>query len=169
MRQRHRAGSSPGRHPLAATGRRAGFSLLEVLIAMLILTVGATSLIALFASASTTHKRAVDRTHAALVAEEILSEVRARYGPDTEPRDIIEDLRASLPSQMNGYFWEIVLYRPGETPARARFRRADEDDRDPEWMENELLVRIAVRWARSAQAREEVYTTLILPRAVPGS
>ncbi len=90
-----------------------GFSLIEVLVAMVILTLGATSLIALFAAAAATHKRSVDRFHAAVLAEEIIAEVQARYSPGADVDDIEADLKADLPEKRNGYRWRAILIRPG--------------------------------------------------------
>jgi prepilin-type N-terminal cleavage/methylation domain-containing protein len=113
------AGFRSALHPVAVPGR-GGFSLLEVLVAMVILTVGATSLIALFAAAAATHKRAVDRLHASEVAEEVLAEVRARYLPGKEPEEVEASLRAEVPASIDGYTWNVYLVRPGaEEPAGA--------------------------------------------------
>ena len=54
----------------------AGFSLLEVLVAMFILSIGAASVLALYAAAARTHRRSVDRTHAALIAERVFAEIQ---------------------------------------------------------------------------------------------
>ena len=86
----------------STAARRSGLSLVEVLVAMLILTIGATSLLALFASASSTHKRAVDRTHAALVAEQILSMVQSRYKADVDLGDLTRALQDELPTKIDG-------------------------------------------------------------------
>ena len=53
----------------SAAARSSGFSLIEVLLAMFILSIGAASVLSFFAAAASTHKRSVDRTHAALIAE----------------------------------------------------------------------------------------------------
>ena len=135
-----------------------GMSLVEILMAMAILTVGATSLIALFASASSTHKRAVDRTHAALVAEEVFSEVQARYFVGTKPKDILTRIRDSLSEKIDGYYWDVYLHRPGAP------RGQSSESYDESWSENELVVRVVVRWSRATESHEEVYSTILLPR-----
>ncbi len=94
--------------------RRGGFSLIEVLVAMMIFTVGATSIIALFAAASASHKRSVDRTRAAMLAEEIVAQVQARYFPETSPGQIVDSLVETLPETIDGYRWDITLIKPGE-------------------------------------------------------
>lgn len=109
-----------------SAARERGFSLMEVLVAMVILTVGATSLIAVFAAAAATHKRSVDHTHAAVVAEEVLAEVQARYIPGVDLDELEASLLAELPETINGYDWDVVLHRPGDedqgpkTGARAK-------------------------------------------------
>ncbi len=122
---------------------------------MAILSIGATSLIALFAAASSAHKRAIDRTHAALVAEELFSEVQSRYRAGADLKDLLKNMKEGLPEQIDGYYWQITLHQPG-----AGKKKNDEQ----EWGEHELLVRAVIRWSRAAEAREEEYITILLPR-----
>ena len=56
-----------------------GFSLLEVLVALGIVTVGVTAVLALFASGVDVHKQAVDQSNAALAAQSLASELEAKY------------------------------------------------------------------------------------------
>lgn len=56
-----------------------GFSLLEVIVALGIVTVGVTSVLALFASGVDVHKRSIDQSNASLAALSIASELEARY------------------------------------------------------------------------------------------
>lgn len=144
--------------------RRQGFSLMEVLIAMMILTAGATSVIALFAVASSTHKRAVDRTRSALIAEEIFSQVQALYRFETEPQEILSRLKQTVPAKIDGYYWEVILYQPGRDSRRSRRSSRRSEPKDSAWGEEELVVRVAVKWAQAARPREEIYSTILLPR-----
>ncbi|MBI4601674.1 MAG: prepilin-type N-terminal cleavage/methylation domain-containing protein [Planctomycetes bacterium] len=132
--------------------RTEGFSLLEVLIAMFILTIGAASLLSLFAAAASTHRRAVDRTRAALVAEQVLAEARDSYAHGAEPAEVSGALKARLPEDVGGYRWEALLVRP-------------EGD---EWTESELFCRVTVRWKESGAERAESFHTVILPRRGAG-
>ena len=150
---------------LRRPSRREGFSLLEVLIAMVILTVGATSLIALFAAASRTHKRAIDRTRAALVAEGLFADVQARYHVGVDLKDLLKQIETIRPEQIDGYYWEIRLHQPGLEGSR---RGDDFGEAAESWEESELVVRIAIRWGQGAQAREEVYSTVLLPEPARG-
>ncbi len=142
--------------------RRAGFSLLEVLIAMLILSVGAASVLALFAAAASTHKRSVDRTHAALLAERIFSEVEARYAPDVTVKELTESVRGELPEQFGNYGWDLWLWKPATEGMRG-LKRRDGDGAKNEWHEDELYVRVSVRWKRKARVRTETFHAIILP------
>ncbi len=128
---------------------RRGFSLIEVLIAMVILGLGAASLVALFAAGSSTHKRSVDRTRAALVAERVFSEVGLVYIPGTSPDDVIGKLRQRLPEEIDGYRYEVLAFHP------------DGDG----WSDQEMYVQVEIRWKRSGRARAETFATILLPRA----
>jgi hypothetical protein len=115
---------------------------------MLILSVGAASLLSLFAAAASTHRRAVDRTHAGLVAERVLGEVRSSYSPGRKPEELLAEVRAKLPESMGGYRYDLVLFHPeGE-----------------EWSPNELLAKVTVCWQSSGSNRAESFQALVLPR-----
>lgn len=127
---------------------RQGFSLIEVLIAMVVLGIGAASLIALFAAGSSTHKRSVDRTRAALVAERVIAEAGLVYRQGVSPEEVVEKLRQRLPEEIDGYRHQIVAFHPvGE-----------------EWSAEELFVQVEIRWKRSGRARAETFATILLPR-----
>lgn len=127
--------------------RDSGMSLIEVLIAMFVLSVGAASLLALFAAAAGTHRRAAERTNACLVAEKVLSEARAAYLPERGPEEILEELRASLPEEIDGYRHETTVVRP----------------KGDEWAPAELVVRVTVRWRSSQGDRSESFHAVIIP------
>ncbi len=129
-----------------------GFSLLEVLIAMLILSVGAASLLALFAAAATTHKKSIDRTQAALLAERVFSEARAAYTFGKTEDEVLAELKQRLPDQVGDYRQELYLLNP---------------DGD-EWAETELFARVTIRWKESGAERSESFHTILLPRYRPG-
>lgn len=132
--------------------REAGFSLLEVLIAMLILSIGSASLLALFAAGASTHRKSIDRTHAALLAERVFSEVRAAYTVGMEAEAVLEALAGRIPEDIDGYRHEIFLAHP----------------LNPDWAEDELFARVTVRWRESGQDRAEAFQTVVLPRFRPG-
>jgi len=188
--------------------RRAGFSLLEVLVAMVILTIGATSLIALFAAAAATHKRSVDRTKAAMIAEVILSEVKARYTPGSDLEELEASLHSGLDETIDGYRWSVLLVRPADEvespgggtsrtkaaaagtkgakttktakaagspktgaktkPAKSAAGKKDAPaPKNDQWTEEELIVRVTIRWSQSGREQGESFQTLILPRPEP--
>jgi prepilin-type N-terminal cleavage/methylation domain-containing protein len=192
---------------------RRGFSLVEVLVAMVILSLGATSILALYASAAATHRRSVDRTRAALVAEEVLAQVQSHYLPGSGPADLEASLRESLPASIDGYTWQVFFIRPGAEsdarggkpaggtvsskdagkkaaaappPAASRkaagakagslsappgaarrsgSRRSEESDA-PAYTEEELVVRVVVRWLQSGRSLSETFDTILLPRPI---
>ena len=132
-------------------GRRTmkeGFSLVEVLIAMVVLGIGAASLVALFAAGSSTHKRSVDRTRAALVAERVIADAAYLYTQGVTPREVTEGVRERLPEEIDGYRHRVVAFHPeGE-----------------EWSAQELFIEVEIRWKRSGQSRAETFATILLPR-----
>ncbi len=126
-----------------------GFSLLEVLIAMFVLSVGAASVISLFAAGSSTHRRSVDRTRAALVAEQVIAEAAIAYVPGRTAAEIPGVVQGRLPAVIDGYRFDLTVAHP----------------QGKEWQPSELVVHVAVRWQESGQARAETFTTILLPRA----
>ena len=146
--------------------RVAGMSLIEVLVAILIFSVGATSLVALYAAASATHKRGVDRTHTALIAEEIFSEVQARYVGQADPALIVQDLGRDLPERIEGYSWSLILHRPGARIGNGSKGSLLGEENDGPWSSEELVVRVAVKWGEGSIESGDVYSTILLPRPV---
>ena len=129
---------------------------------MFILSVGAASVLALFAAAASTHKRSVDRTHAALLAERIFSEVQGRYEFGMPAKELRQDVELEVSEVWGNYTWELYLFHPGQT---SRFARQEEGDEGAgEWTENELFARVIVRWKQKTQARSESFHSILLPR-----
>ena len=136
----------------------AGFSLIEVLIALSILSLGAASLLALYAAAANTHRRSVDRTHTSLVAEEVLGLARAVYRVGMSSQDIVEAVHRRLPPDNENCIYELKIYKP-------------EGDN---WALGQRIASVRVRWRHLMPAKEtsfdsaEPYTTVLLPRHVLG-
>ena len=150
-------------------GRSGGFSLIEVLVAMFVLSIGAASVLSFFAAAASTHKRSVDRTHAALVAERVFSEVRGRYVAGKNADELTEELEKELPESWGAYRAEVYCFHPADT----RVRRKPGEDRPAagdgvQWQEEELFVRGIIRWKQKANSRAESFHTLMLPRNTRG-
>lgn len=72
----------------ATRGAEAGFTLMEVLIAMLVLVTGMVSILALFTHAVTVHRQAVDDSRAAMVAEAVLDRVRMTWDESGDPATV---------------------------------------------------------------------------------
>jgi len=70
--------SSPAHYPR-------GFTLMELLIAIGIFTFGALAILALFNAAMVAHRTAVDRSTAALVAQNVVARMRLRLTRDRQP------------------------------------------------------------------------------------
>ncbi|MGQ9589900.1 MAG: type IV pilus modification PilV family protein [Planctomycetota bacterium] len=148
--RRHAGEGAPPR--LGSRASAGGFSLLEVLVAMFVLSVGAASVLALFAAGASTHRRSVDRTNAVLVAERVFSEVRAAYRVGRSAGEVGEIVRKALPEEIGGYRYELELIEPEGDAFR----------------EGELVVRVTVRWRLAAAERSDSFFELILPRHGPG-
>jgi hypothetical protein len=141
---------------------------------MFILSIGAASVLALYAAAVSTHRRSLDRTHAALVAERIMADIQGRYLPGTSAEELAEQIRDpdfGLPEKYGDYSWDAYLFQPaaGETDRRGigSRDRGDRGDRGDNgvWEPQELFVRLFVRWKQSGHARSESFYTILLPRA----
>lgn len=103
---------------------RGGFSLLEVLIAIVILALAVSSIIPLFAVGSASHKRGMDQAQVAWLAPRIAARLQERLY-DSNPKDvrgfvreredgslIIDDLTAKLdPKETGDYVFE-AKYTP---------------------------------------------------------
>ncbi len=149
-------------HP-SIRARVCGFSLLEVLIAMFILSIGAASVLALFAAAASTHKRSVDRTHAALLAESLFSEIQGRYEPEMTAEELTKLVKDEVPEAWGNYTWDVYLFHPAEKSAYS-LGLAGEDAEG--WSEDELFARIIIRWQQKANARSESFHSILLPRNI---
>ena len=165
----------------AAPGRSSGFSLIEVLIAMFILSIGAASVLSFYAAAASTHKRSIDRTHAALVAERVFSEVQGRYEIGKTAEELMEELDKAgmprsledyqqesgreLPNLWGGYSAEVYCFHPAGGQGRRKLGAEEEDaESEVDWLEQELFVRVIIRWKQKASSRSETFHTLMLPR-----
>ena len=133
---------------LAAHKRMLGLSLIEVLVAIVVLGFGASGVVALFVSASATHRRSVDRTRSALVAEQVFATAEFQYRLAMEPDELVKVVLERLPSPVGNYAYEIVAFRPvGD-----------------EWAQSEIYIQVEVRWKRSGRTRSERFATIVLPR-----
>ncbi len=101
----------------ARSRNQAGFSLLEVLVALSILTLGISSVIGLFTAATAAHRRAIHHSQASALAEWALADIESALILGMEPEKIIESppvevMRRDWP----GYTVEVqMLPIAGET------------------------------------------------------
>ncbi|MHC4914766.1 MAG: type IV pilus modification PilV family protein [Planctomycetota bacterium] len=86
---------------------RRGFTLIEVLVALGILALGIGGAMAMFVAASATHRRALDDTAAAIIAETVIAEQRAAFNR-SHSEDPVPLKRAAVP----GYELYWVSVRP---------------------------------------------------------
>ena len=70
-------------------GKDAGFTLLEVIIALGIMTVGMTVAISLFTAATAAHRRAVDRVRAIEVSEQVFASLEGALRDGATVTDLI--------------------------------------------------------------------------------
>jgi prepilin-type N-terminal cleavage/methylation domain-containing protein len=140
------------------------FTLLEVLIALGIMAVGLTAAIGLFTAATAMHKRAIDQTTAALIADLALADARAAVTLSFDPKAVPLEVRrpagdgrppvfylkhdAKLP-EYPGYAYDVFL-----TPVDA----AEPDEADA------FFAEARVRWKQANRERATEMTTVILRR-----
>jgi prepilin-type N-terminal cleavage/methylation domain-containing protein len=149
--------TTPG-HP--ARARSTGFTLIEVLVALAIMAVGVTAAIALLTAATTMHKRAIDLTNAALVADAALAEVRGAVtlSFDPKPLAVHRPGTADAPpvliwkkdatnADYKGYVYDLLLTPIGTIEPDAA---------------DAFLAEVKVRWKSAAQSRTMEFKTVVL-------
>ncbi len=119
--------------------RNAGFTLMEILIALGIFVIAVSSIMSLFMVAASTHKRAIDNTRAATLAESLLSEMQA----DVKRGKILGTEKGKRSPDYPGITYDIVI------------QRVNPNDR------YEAKVTIVIRWKREGKDRSESFETLI--------
>ncbi|MBI2931246.1 MAG: prepilin-type N-terminal cleavage/methylation domain-containing protein [Planctomycetes bacterium] len=124
--------------------RRPGFTLLEVLIAMCVLVLATAAILPLFAVGTASHKRGMDQTIAALVAQKAFAEIQMGL-TSQKPRDIAG---------------ARVFHEGQEFRYDATFSRLDAADRT----DAAFIVRVAVKWADGGHERTEDFDTILLRR-----
>lgn len=119
-------------------GARA-FTLLEILIAVAILAFGMAGVLAVFAAAAGSHRRAVDEMEAAMVASGLAAEARARFRGRGE-----------------------LVPRIGiKVPGKPRYR-CDVDYFPLDEEGDEVLMEIDVRWKERGRGAALVFHTILL-------
>ncbi len=128
---------------------RKGFTLLEILISIMILAVGIVAVLPLFAVGTQSHKRAIDQTHASLIAPRIAARIQ-------------ENLLWNNPSDIrDGLFVEYgTSYRYDAT-----FTPLGMGTDDP-LAAAAFLLQVTVKWAVSGEDHLENFETIVL-RKIP--
>jgi len=130
------------------------FTLIEILLAIGILALGITAVLFLFTIGARSHKRAVDRTRAALLAQTVLNQIKADLlSPDLGQlkRYTIADDDIQLTEQpaRNAEFPEFYYTVTFDPLPDARFYK----------------VRVQVRWgeesAKADERNSETFTTVL--------
>jgi len=76
----------------------AGFTLVEVLVAMAILTTGMLSILALFASSVAIHREALDANHVERIVDDVVDALRAEAEAGRDPAGFAERESALMPA-----------------------------------------------------------------------
>jgi len=118
---------------------QAGFTLMEILIALGIFVIAASSIMSLFMVAASTHKRAIDNTRAGMLAESLLSELQA----DVKSGQVLRSIKGKKTRDYPGLTYDILA------------QRVNPDDR------YEAKVTIIIRWKREGKDRSQSFVTVI--------
>ncbi len=127
---------------------RAGFTLLEILIALVILVLGVAAVLPLFAVGTQSHRRALDQTHAGLIAPRIAARIQESL-TDIKPGDIrdAEFVEYGKDYRYDATFARLVPSNSADPLGDAAF-----------------LLKVTVKWKESGQDRVETFETVVLRR-----
>ena len=126
-------------------GDRRGFTLIEILLAIGILAVGITAVLFLFAMGARSHRRAIDRTRSAILAETVINQIKATLA-DTVPANI-PPIAGATHADFPEFAYDVTFSQlyPPETAF--------------------YKVRVVVRWGDPAAPRDrrnsETYETIL--------
>jgi len=82
-----------------------GFTLIEILLAIGILALGITAVLFLFTMGARAHKRALDRTQSALLAETVANFWQERLTAEADPVDVPEATHPDFP----GFYYSVAF------------------------------------------------------------
>ena len=125
--------------------KEAGFTLLEVVIALGILTVGVTVAISLFTAGTAAHKRAIDRVRAIEVSEQVFAALEGAIHDGAT----VTDLVARPP-------WRKTLDRWPGVNVEVRYGAIPKEQ-----YIDELLVEVHVQWISRGVDAEEVFHQIL--------
>jgi prepilin-type N-terminal cleavage/methylation domain-containing protein len=152
---------------------QSGFTLLEVVVALGILTVGVSAAISLFAAGTASHRRAVDKIRAIEISEMVLASLEGAIRDGATVTDLVN----SPPWNPQVERWpgiavEVRYGTISKQQARDKLlvnvRQGRDGDRDVSYRSissedyiDELLVEIHVRWISRGQGSEEVFRQIV--------
>lgn len=124
-----------------------GFTLIEVMVALGVLTIGIGSAIALFTAATASHRRAIDRDHAVSIAEHVLSNIEGALHHGAE----IDALIASPPLESVERRWPgyKIEIRYGLAPSNGRYI-------------DEILVEVGITWRSRGRSKSEIFRQIMV-------
>ena len=122
-----------------------GFTLLEVVVALGILTVGVSVAISLFTAATAAHRRAVDRIRAIEVSEEVFAALEGSIRDGAT----LTELVAQPP-------WQSLIDRWPGVSVEVRYGSIPKID-----YVDELLVEVHIRWVSRGVDTEEVFKQIL--------
>ncbi len=128
--------------------RTGGFTLLEVLIAIMIFVLAIAAILPLFAVGTTSHMRGVDESHLAWIAPRIAAKLQENLF-DSRPKDV-----------RDGKWTEAGLTYTYD----ATFKPMPALGRDDPLAQTSFLLRVEVRHGDLATPRVEVFETVVLRR-----
>lgn len=158
--------------------RTRGFTLLEVIVALGVLAIGATAALGLLVAGATAGRRAERHVDAALLAESLISDVRG-YPLD---RAALDELEPWSPREQD----PLAEPAPGADagaapPAETRFLARDLERADyPGYLADvlvtplaspaggevwHLLIEVEVRWSERGQDRSAIFSKVVLRTA----
>ena len=126
-------------------GKDAGFTLLEVIIALGIMTVGMTVAISLFTAATAAHRRAVDRIRAIEVSEQVFASLEGSIRDGATMTDLIA--RPPWKDSLGRWPGVAVEVRYGTIPKEQYI--------------DELMVEVHVQWISRGLDAEEVFQQIV--------
>lgn len=119
--------------------KQSGFTLLEVLIAIVVLVLGVLAVLPLFAVATSSQKRGIDHTRASLLAQRIAAELHPNV---TNPRN--------LKDQSCGSDYPEYRYDAEYAPV---------DSNDP--FKSAYVLRVRIRWTETDLDKSETFETIV--------
>ena len=136
-----------------ARRRASGMTLAEVLLAIAILVAGLLAVFAMLNIGLRSQQRALNETHAALVAESVLAEVRSRFFHGEEPHSDSRDVFHESPDfPQCQYNLLIVNLEPSRRNAYGGA------------LDREYFVQVTVRWKGTAETHNSITVNTVVFR-----